>query len=63
LRPDGQVELERERDGRPVVRVALRDALLGLRPMVFVVGGGLLLDWHDLESGQQLSLMKATLGS
>jgi hypothetical protein len=62
LRPDREVQLERERDGRPVVGVAVCDALLGLLTMVVVLACGLPVDRHDLERCEQQRRVEAALG-
>jgi hypothetical protein len=62
LRPDWEVQLERERDGRPVFGVAVCDALLGLLTMVVVLARGLLVDRHDLERCEQQRRVEAALG-
>jgi hypothetical protein len=61
LGPDREVELERERDSRPVVGVAVRDALLGLLAVILVLAPGLPLDRHDLERCEQQRGVEVTL--
>jgi hypothetical protein len=53
LRPDGQAESERERDGWPVVGVAGSDPLLRLIAVRLVVGFQDPLDRHRLQRSKQ----------
>jgi len=62
LRPDRQVELERERNRRPVVGVAGCDPAFGRLAVILVISRRLLRDRHDLEGSKEESLIQPALG-
>jgi hypothetical protein len=53
LRPDGQTSRERERDRRPVLRVASGHPLLSIGSVRLVDVGRLPIDRHDAEGRKQ----------
>jgi hypothetical protein len=62
LGPDREPQLERKRDGRPVVGVAAGDALLGLLAVISVLARGLPVDRHDSERREQQRRVQVALG-
>jgi hypothetical protein len=62
LGPDWELQLQRERDGRPVVGIAGSDALFGLLTVVLVLARGLPVDRHDLERREQQRRVQVALG-